>query len=91
MRLHDNHSGVAPVATALNGKKVSLLKVFTHSMKYLKEDAMEEINRSQVKDLRSDEVKWVITGMSFSAVKVPFIYVFPIYVCRKHVYECFCF
>lgn len=65
MRLHDTHAGSFPVAAALNGKKVSLLKLFTHSLSYLKEDAMAEINRSQVNVLRPNEIKWVLTGMSF--------------------------
>ncbi len=48
MRLHDDHRGSEPIAFALNGKTLSLLKVITHSLKYVKEDAMAEINRSQV-------------------------------------------
>jgi len=48
MRLHDDHRGSEPMAFALNGKTLSLLKVITHSLKYVKEDAMAEINRSQV-------------------------------------------
>ncbi len=48
MRLHDDHRGLEPIAFALNGKTISLLKVITHSLKYVKEDALAEINRSQV-------------------------------------------
>jgi hypothetical protein len=48
MRLHDDHRGSEPMAFALNGKTVPLLKVITHSLKSVKEDAMAEINRSQV-------------------------------------------
>ena len=64
MRLHDDHRGSEPIAFALNGKTLSLLKVITHSLKYVKEDAMAEINRSQPKALFAHEIKWVITGKS---------------------------
>ena len=63
MRLHDRHDGT-PVAYALNGKSLPLLKVIALSLKYLKEDAMAEINRSQPKALFAHEIKWVITGKS---------------------------
>jgi hypothetical protein len=48
MRLHDDHRGSEPMAFALNGKTLSLLKVITHSLKSAKDDAMVQINLSQV-------------------------------------------
>jgi len=48
MRLHDDHRGSEPMAFALNGKTVPLLKVITHSLKSVKDDAMVQINLSQV-------------------------------------------
>ncbi len=61
MCLHEDHCGV-PVAYALNGKSFPLLKVIALSLKYLKDDAMAEINRSQPKALFAHEIKWVVTG-----------------------------
>jgi len=55
MRLHDDHRGSEPIAFALNGKTAPLLKVITHSLKYVKEDAMAEINRSQVVEREREE------------------------------------
>ena len=55
MRLHDDHRGSEPIAFALNGKTLSLLKVIVHSLKYVKEDAMAEINRSQVVQRETEE------------------------------------
>ena len=47
MRLHDDHGGADPVAYATNGRSQPLLKLIMLSLKYVKEEAMEEINRSQ--------------------------------------------
>ena len=62
MRLNDSHYGCTPVAYALNGKSMPLLKVITLSLNHLKDDAMKEINRSQPTALRAHEIKWVVTG-----------------------------
>jgi hypothetical protein len=48
MRLNDDHRFSEPIAFALNGKTAPLLKVITHSLKYVKDDVMAEINRFQV-------------------------------------------
>ncbi len=48
MRLDDHHNGLEPVAEASNGNRVPLLKVITHSLKQIKDEAMNEINNSQV-------------------------------------------
>jgi hypothetical protein len=69
MCLHEDHRGV-PVAYALNGKSFPLLKVIALSLKYLKDDAMAEINRSQPKALFAHEIKWVVTG-SMILILVP--------------------
>jgi hypothetical protein len=49
MCLNDDHKGLEPTACAKNGKPIALLKLITKSLKCVKEDAMPEINRSQVK------------------------------------------
>ena len=46
MRLNDSHAG-PPQAVALNGRRMPLIEVITKSLKYLKDDAMAKINRSQ--------------------------------------------
>lgn len=62
MRLHDSHDASTPLAYALNGKSIPLVKVITLSLEYLKNEAMQEINRSQPKALSAHEIKWVVTG-----------------------------
>ena len=41
-----------------------LLKVITFCLKYLMDEALAEINRSQIVALRAHEVKWILTGHS---------------------------
>jgi len=48
MRLNDDHGGLEPVAEASNGNRVPLLKLITHSLKHIKDEAMAAINKSQV-------------------------------------------
>jgi len=62
MCLNDSHDGSTPVAYAMNGKSQPLLKVITLSLKYVKEEALAEINRSQAVALHAHEIKWIVTG-----------------------------
>jgi hypothetical protein len=48
MRLNDDHGGSEPDAVASNGNRVPVLKVITHSLKHIKDEAMTAINKSQV-------------------------------------------
>lgn len=48
MRLNDGHGGLEPVAEASNGNRVPVLKLITHSLKHIKDEAMAAINKSQV-------------------------------------------
>ncbi len=48
MRLNDDHGGLEPVAEASNGNRVPVLKLITHSLKHIKDEAMAAINKSQV-------------------------------------------
>ena len=66
MRLDDKHGVAEPLAYALNGRSQPLLKVIVHSLKYVQEQAMEDINRSQDKALSAHEISWVITGQFWS-------------------------
>ena len=61
MRLHKDHGGADPVAYATNGRAQPLLKLIMLSLKYVKEKAMEEINRSQPRAMSGHEIKWVVT------------------------------
>jgi len=71
MRLDDKHGAAEPLAYALNGKSQPLLKVIVHSLKYVQEQAMEDINRSQDKALSAHEIKWVITGQLLASLHLP--------------------
>ena len=62
MCLNNSHDGSRPVAYPMNDKSQSLLKVITLSLKYVKDEALTEINRSQVVALHAHEVKWIVTG-----------------------------
>ena len=66
MSLNDRHDGAVPLAHAINGQSQSLLEVITHSLKYVKDEAMTEINRSQVDPVGEHEIKWIVTGQFFS-------------------------
>ena len=77
MRLGDKHSVAEPLAYALNGKSQPLLKVIVHSLKYVQEQAMEDINRSQDKALGAHEIKWVITGQFLVSLSPPISPVAP--------------
>jgi hypothetical protein len=48
MCLNDDHGGLEPVAEASNGNRVPVLKLITHSLKHIKDEAMAAINNSQV-------------------------------------------
>ena len=60
MFLHDAHAG-PPQAVALNGRALSLIEVITKSLRYLKDDAMAKINRSQPVPMTAHQIKWVVT------------------------------
>ena len=62
MRLHKDHGGADLVAYATNRRAQPLLKLIMLSLKYVKEEAMEEINRSQPRAMSAHEIKWVVTG-----------------------------
>ena len=66
MQLHQNHDGSTPLAYDLRAGTQPLLKVITLSLKYVKDQAMEDINRSQPKAMTAHEIKWVVTGQPFS-------------------------
>jgi len=63
MRLHEDHNGGEPMAYASNGSAQPLLKLIMLSLKYVKEEAMEEINRSQPRAMSARDIKWVVTGV----------------------------
>ena len=63
MCLHENHNGATPMAKATNGREQPLLKLIMLSLKYVKEEAMEEINRSQPRAMSPHDIKWVVTGV----------------------------
>ena len=58
----DDDLGSAPQARALNGRHVPLLTVIAETLRYVKEEAMAEINKSQLVDsIRVEAVQWVVT------------------------------
>eukprot|EP00961_Rhodomonas_salina_P225900 3054064-Rhodomonas_salina.1 len=61
MGLDDNLVS-APSATALNKKSVPLLTVIAETLCFVRKEAMEEINKSQLRSaIRVEEVQWVVT------------------------------
>ena len=55
-------SSSSPMVFATNGKAQPLRKLLTLSLKYVKDEAMKEINRSQPRAMSAYEIKWVVTG-----------------------------
>ena len=55
-------SSSSPMVKATNGKAQPLRKLLTLSLKYVKDEAMAEINRSQPRAMSAYEIKWVVTG-----------------------------
>lgn len=51
------------MAYAINGSAQPLLKLIMLSLKYVKEEAMEEINRSQPRAMSARDIKWIVTGV----------------------------
>lgn len=66
MQLAKKHNDSTPLAYDLRAGTQPLLKVITLSLKYVKDQAMEDINRSQPKVMSAHEIKWVVTGQLFS-------------------------
>mmetsp|Transcript_13369 Transcript_13369/g.31322 ORF Transcript_13369/g.31322 Transcript_13369/m.31322 type:complete len:586 (-) Transcript_13369:405-2162(-) len=58
----DDDLGSAPSAIALNQQRVPLLTVITETLGFVRKEAMEEINKSQlVAAIGVEEVQWVVT------------------------------
>ena len=66
MQLEKKHDGSTPLAYDLRAGTQPLLRVITLSLEYVKDQAMEDINRSQPKVMSAHEIKWVVTGQLFS-------------------------
>ena len=49
------------MCTARNGDKISLISVFSHVIRYFKEQAISQINASSREDVFTNSIKWVIT------------------------------
>ena len=47
--------------TATNGKKMGIITVFSHLMRYFKNAAIKQINSVSTDDVDCDDIKWVIT------------------------------
>jgi len=48
-------------ATASNGKTLPLMKVIAATLRFVKDDAMENINKNQPLNIKAEECKWVVT------------------------------
>lgn len=58
----DDDLGSAPSAIALNQQRVPLLTVIVETLGFVRKEAMEEINKSQlVAAIGVEEVQWVVT------------------------------
>jgi hypothetical protein len=62
MQLHDSSTrGGTPMATACSGVKKPLMDVIAHTLRYVKDQAMETINRNQPVAIRASDCRWVVT------------------------------
>ena len=61
MDLHSERATATPQAIAANGRKWPLLQVISAALKFVKDEAMAEVNKAQPKDLTADEIRRVVT------------------------------
>ena len=47
--------------TASNGKECSALSVFSHSLRFFKEHALQELSDQSATKILNEDVRWVIT------------------------------
>ena len=46
---------------SLNGKEFSALKIFSYSLKWLKDTVLNEINDQLLEKIQNENIKWILT------------------------------